>query len=435
MNREHVIEFIRNPELIDSAATQEIEQILTQYPYFQTAHLLFVKGLKNHNSIRLHDRLKLAATYAGDRSILFSLLHAHEHTLDFAPELETAAEEVELVQDTIEESIPKESTNEEISEETPEVSVQEIESLDGHEEQEKAADAQEPDSADSQEIISEPVEEQSEMFELDVQETHVEQDVLQQDLVEESLVEAVQEHPAETEIEPPVFSFDAEQEVQQEKTEQSLADIILQRLQEIKERDSHEQAKIIASLSHIEKIQDTHTIVEEPVNPDVELLQIASFDDASSSDVEEDIPPKNAETEHIPQNKDSLLDFCFDDSEKSESRAEEKNLVHAASMWFNPAEISNLDLDESNPIDAFIAKQKTIKTTFRNVPDIDKNEQSDISQESVKEGEYVSETLAKIYVAQKNYSKALHIYQKLSLKYPQKSVYFANQISEIEKLK
>ena len=39
---------------------------------------------------------------------------------------------------------------------------------------------------------------------------------------------------------------------------------------------------------------------------------------------------------------------------------------------------------------------------------------------------------ADILIQQKNYTKAIHIYQKLSLKYPQKSVYFANQILEIQ---
>ncbi len=45
-----------------------------------------------------------------------------------------------------------------------------------------------------------------------------------------------------------------------------------------------------------------------------------------------------------------------------------------------------------------------------------------------------TETLAKIYVKQQRYSKALEIIKKLSLKYPEKNIYFADQIRFLEKL-
>ena len=45
-----------------------------------------------------------------------------------------------------------------------------------------------------------------------------------------------------------------------------------------------------------------------------------------------------------------------------------------------------------------------------------------------------SESLAKIYIKQGKYSKALEIIKNISLKFPEKSVYFADQIRFLKKL-
>jgi len=65
----------------------------------------------------------------------------------------------------------------------------------------------------------------------------------------------------------------------------------------------------------------------------------------------------------------------------------------------------------------------------------DKTVNKDISEESNTENDYfITETLARIYVEQKHYGKAISAYEKLSLKYPEKNIYFANQIKKIIKL-
>lgn len=60
-------------------------------------------------------------------------------------------------------------------------------------------------------------------------------------------------------------------------------------------------------------------------------------------------------------------------------------------------------------------------------PDINFTEEND-------EDSYFTETLAKIYIRQQRYSKALEIIKRLSLKYPKKNAYFADQIRFLEKL-
>lgn len=63
-----------------------------------------------------------------------------------------------------------------------------------------------------------------------------------------------------------------------------------------------------------------------------------------------------------------------------------------------------------------------------------------ISQPSIPEddaplaSEFLTETLARIYIKQKKYDRALEIIRSLYLNYPEKSIYFADQIRFLEKL-
>ena len=60
----------------------------------------------------------------------------------------------------------------------------------------------------------------------------------------------------------------------------------------------------------------------------------------------------------------------------------------------------------------------------------------DLSKDSVHTTDtLMTETLARIYLEQKNYDKAIQAYDILSLKYPEKSGFFADQIQAIKKLK
>jgi len=78
--------------------------------------------------------------------------------------------------------------------------------------------------------------------------------------------------------------------------------------------------------------------------------------------------------------------------------------------------------------------EKFIITNPRIEPNKDKSHFSaeDLSKPAIEiEGGFVTETLAKIYINQGYYSKAIDIYEKLCLKFPEKSSYFASQIEKV----
>ena len=57
-----------------------------------------------------------------------------------------------------------------------------------------------------------------------------------------------------------------------------------------------------------------------------------------------------------------------------------------------------------------------------------------IEDPTIADDSMLSESLAKMYISRHKYSQALEIIQRLSLKYPEKSIYFADQIRFLTKL-
>ena len=83
-------------------------------------------------------------------------------------------------------------------------------------------------------------------------------------------------------------------------------------------------------------------------------------------------------------------------------------------------------------IDTFLEQEKG-RIILNELPEDETNE-PDESLEEEGEEEYFTETLARIYIKQGRYQRALDIITRLSERYPKKNTYFADQIRFLEKL-
>lgn len=155
--------------------------------------------------------------------------------------------------------------------------------------------------------------------------------------------------------------------------------------------------------------------------------------------------------------KDSfaLIDaFLSDASTGKESVDEDKPLLLESSAssdyfhWKDVAQTDSTSRSETEPedvklkhqdlIDSFLEKDHSQKPVWKEKEIDDNPVQEDEEEEDVSlkqlDDSYFTETLARIYVKQKRYDKALQIIKNLSLKYPEKNIYFADQIRFLEKL-
>ena len=78
MNTETYTYLLANPQEVSMAQIEELDAIIEQYPFFQSARAIQLKGLKNQNSYRYNEQLKLAAAHTADRDILFEYITSKE---------------------------------------------------------------------------------------------------------------------------------------------------------------------------------------------------------------------------------------------------------------------------------------------------------------------------------------------------------------------
>ena len=113
-------------------------------------------------------------------------------------------------------------------------------------------------------------------------------------------------------------------------------------------------------------------------------------------------------------------------------KAFEENKSKTFVNWLEQVNLIPIDRsNESLIIDKFISEKPKLKIKYIEEPEIQEdNESLKLNKESL-----VTETLAKLYIEQENYEKAIQTYKILILKFPEKNSYFASAIKKLKKLK
>ena len=74
MNKDSYIQLLEKPELISQEHLSDITAIIQEYPYFQSARALRLKILKNQESYKYNNELKITASHTNDRTVLFDFI-------------------------------------------------------------------------------------------------------------------------------------------------------------------------------------------------------------------------------------------------------------------------------------------------------------------------------------------------------------------------
>ena len=305
MNRNDFLNMIENSVPVSRQMIREVYDLIDIFPYFQSAHLLLLKGLHNNADVKFENQLRNSAIHIGDREILYWLLRK-----------------------------PVGSATEE------------------------------PDASKSTNFKEEIV-------------TDTDQTVIESAKNSELMIDEIEKDSEESRISEPNDSL----------TQETGHPVMI-----ATEPDNSEPAGVIF------------------------LMEEESF--AASDNVVFMDPGFS-----LPDRPD-LLELDLEEKPEIFVLDEEANQDEKVSADKNTRKQLQSEL-----IDKFIISNPRIE------PHRDKTAvtNDDLSRPFVEETpSLVTETLAKIYVNQGYYSKAIDIYEKLSLKFPEKSSYFASQIEKVK---
>jgi hypothetical protein len=356
MLKTQFIDMVRQPYKVESAQIAELENIVKEYPFFESAHLLYTKGLHQYNALNYPRQLRKTAIVANSRAVLYELLHPKETPLKpLTVEIpEAKAETMTLPEKPVEE-VPEAKKEETVPVNTNPVTI-------------TNSDIRVVYINTVPKTIELPVEKAVEKQEENpvAKEEHSNKEI--------GIIQTI-----ENETEAPANGFN------EEALNRSIGEEI--------------SRGVIQSYVETELIKTPDLQKEEPVQP-------LSFTDWLNR-------VKNEAGMISKEEPKKLLKPAQNEEKQLKTDKKPTNLQQ------NKTIIDKII--ESDPGRIKLGTGKFFTPA------------SDAKQSLLENEHLVTETLAKIYALQGNISKAIRAYEILSLKFPQKSVYFASLIQKLKK--
>jgi len=396
MATEDMIKYLENPQQLNDYSLSELRALLRKYPYFHTAHVLFLLNLKNINDPRYREFLKQSAVYIKDRDKFLRLVNELEASRDVKQAEkssgkgkasdEPAAHQAALQGDAGEDAARKQGA--------------------GEDAREKPTEKDKPPTTVREEQTGKAVEGRKD---------------------KDFSTEYLRSRIAETLSEQKGDAGDRDK-----KSPELGSDFfIIDKVSQVEEK----MARRLRKKYQQETRQKQDSRKQDEADSDLFELDSSAGAGPRQSTTRgkpgEGDQPEPRKTDNRAQSGDQPAGQGQPGDNQKKSTAH-KEVFHFGGEYFSEKEYRRNQeaarKEQNDLIEQFIRKAPELGS----IKPSEKDNQ-DISEESVEEKEdLASEKLIKVYIQQGYYKKAIEAYEKLSLKYPEKNDYFAEQIKKLK---
>lgn len=398
MNLSEYTYLLNNPNAVNEKQAKALETVVDSFPYFQSARALYLKGLYNQDSYKYNFALKQTAAHTTDRSVLFDFITSDEFTIiekDIYEQKLAQLMDIEVVESETH-FLPNQVENNkqtiEINEEIVEEEITEVEA-----------------KIDEIEVKNLTVLPTVEFESSDIDFVRLENNPIMEEAVEEITFTEI----IPTEVEE-VIEISTDENIPSETSVET----------SVKEEETEEEPISI-------EISEENS--EETISAEAISIDQNSFESSTETEVIPEIEEKLEIGKPITfsQNeKHSFQEWLQLASFKPIERIEEKK--EAVSIENNVQKEEKKKENTTDKLKKLEIIDKFIETNPKITPAKELVETPSKPIETSDTTHLMTETLARVYLEQKKYSKAIQAYEILILKYPEKSIFFADRIKDIK---